>query len=407
MPSPERYYAVWLNAQKAGVLHVRGDYTYFVLDRAYVDDPERAVLGLQFEQDLRARHSANMRLPPWFSNLLPEGRLREWIAAERGVAVDREMQLLAQIGHDLPGAVRVLAADEPLVPLHDRERQTSRRSATERGGWRFSLAGVQMKFSMLQRGDRFTAPAHNEDGDWIVKLPDATFDDVPRNEHAMMELGRRAGLDVPETRLVHRGLIEDVPASAWPRGEEWAFAVRRFDRAPGGLRIHMEDLAQVRGFYPGREKYLGTYETVASLIYRGRDLGSLRELTRRLAFHVLIRNGDAHLKNWSLLYRDPRVPVLSPAYDLVATSVYRSDAEDLALKLGGSRRFEDVSYGTFAHLGRRLGVDGAALAGEAEATVEGALAAWPAVRDTLLADTTLRAAIDPVIRASSAALKSA
>jgi serine/threonine-protein kinase HipA len=71
------------------------------------------VLGLLFEQDPLRTHAAALRLPPWFSNLLPEGLLREWIAADRRVSADREMELLAQVGHDLPGAVRVLPAPSP------------------------------------------------------------------------------------------------------------------------------------------------------------------------------------------------------------------------------------------------------------------------------------------------------
>jgi len=75
--------------------------------------------------------------------------------------------------------------------------------------------------------------------------------------------------------------------------------------------VHIEDLAQVRNVYP-ENKYLGNYETVAALAYRGHDLNSLREFARRLAFTILIANDDAHLKNWSLIYTDPRVPCLAP-----------------------------------------------------------------------------------------------
>ncbi len=99
-------------ATRVGALDQRGDYTWFVFSDEYLDDPDRAVLGLVFEQDLTARYASHLRLPQWFSNLLPEGRLRN---DRRGPArpVDREMELLAQVGHDLPGAVRVLPADEP------------------------------------------------------------------------------------------------------------------------------------------------------------------------------------------------------------------------------------------------------------------------------------------------------
>jgi serine/threonine-protein kinase HipA len=108
----------------------------------------------------------------------------------------------------------------------------------------------------------------------------------------------------------------------WPPNERTAYAIRRFDRAPDRKPIHIEDMAQVRNVYP-EAKYQGSFETLAALLYRGRDLASLLEFTRRLAFNLLISNGDAHLKNWSLIYRDGRIPKLAPAYDLVATSVYR------------------------------------------------------------------------------------
>ena len=65
----------------------------------------------------------------------------------------------------------------------------------------------------------------------------------------MMSLARNAGLDVPETALVHRDEIESISSHVWPRKEDYAYAVRRFDR-DAGVRIHMEDLAQVRNFYP-------------------------------------------------------------------------------------------------------------------------------------------------------------
>jgi len=209
---------------------------------------------------------------------------------------------------------------------------------------------------MLAQGDRLTIPAVGDDGDWIVKLPDSKYPEVPRNELAMMELAKASGIDVPEVRLVHRDQIAPLPDRAWPNNEDWAFAIQRFDRGPGRERIHIEDMAQVRGFYPD-DKYSGSFETIGALAYRRRDISSLQEFARRVAFNVLIGNGDAHLKNWSLIYRDPGVPTLAPAYDLVATFVYRPEAEgpeDMALYFGRSKRFEDVKIATFCRLDEKL-----------------------------------------------------
>lgn len=200
----ERCYGVWLYSDRIGALNQRGDYTWFAFSEEYLADPGRAVLGLIFEQDLRRRHASALRLPPWFSNLLPEGRLRDWIAADRRVSADREMELLAQVGHDLPGAVRIVLEDE---------------SGDGRArGWRFSLAGVGLKFSMLRRNDRLTLPAFGEGGDWIVKLPDATYADVPRNEHAMMTLAASAGIEVQNTPSCIAATLKAFPRTC---GRGW------------------------------------------------------------------------------------------------------------------------------------------------------------------------------------------
>lgn len=383
----EATYGVWLGECRVGVLHQRGDYTWFEFSDDYRGDPDRPVLGLKFEDDLQRRHASHLRLPWWFSNLLPEGILRDWIAEERGVSHDREMELLAQVGHDLPGAVRVLPEDTVLaeIPVDDvGDRPPANGSG--QGGWRFSLAGVGLKFSMLAQNDRLTMPAHGEGGDWIVKLPDRLYAEVPRNEFAMMSLAAAVGIDVPEIRLMHRDEIQGLPANIWPAKEEWAFAIRRFDRDDRRGAIHIEDFAQVRGFRP-EDKYHGSYETVAALIYRRRDLSALREFARRLAFDVLISNGDAHLKNWSLIYPDRRVPTLAPAYDLVATQFYAESGvpEQLGLRFGRTRRFDRVTIGSFARLQNKLQAHQAELPDIVAELVRHTVEQWPRFADQLVA----------------------
>ncbi|HEX4722648.1 MAG TPA: HipA domain-containing protein, partial [Pseudonocardiaceae bacterium] len=248
-----------LHGQRVGLLRQRGAITRFELDESYLEDPERAVFGLIFEQDLPARRSVKQRLPPWFANLLPEGQLRRWIALERGVPLIREVELLAQIGHDLPGAVGMLAAepghedDESWVEPPDRPKPRGLVA-----GLRFSLAGVTMKFSMLDQGHRLTLPAADERGDWIVKLPDGAHPNVPHNEYTMMGLASAAGIEVPEIRLRHRDEVPELPNQLWPNNEVWAYSVRRFDRDGQRVPIHIEDLAQVRDFYP-EEKYRSNF----------------------------------------------------------------------------------------------------------------------------------------------------
>jgi len=410
----EKYYAVLLHGRRIGTLCQKGDYTRFHFNGDYLNDSRRPVLGLRFEERLRKPYAAALRLPKWFSNLLPEGPLRQWIAEDRGVSLDREMELLAQVGHDLPGAVQVIPADGPDNEWEwSDDTALSRDKAAERSSpWRFSLAGVALKFSMLALGDRLTVPAVGHRGDWLVKFPDYRFEDVPRNEHAIMSLADAIGIDVPEVRLVHRDELDGLPARMWPNREEWAYAVKRFDRRPddGRTMVHIEDLAQVRDVYP-QAKYEGSFETVAALIYRGRDVTSLREFAVRLAFSVLVGNGDAHLKNWSIIYPDTRIPTLSPAYDLVSTPFYRDSGdgpEDLGLKFCGSRRFSDVTLSSFARLESRLddrfGRTEAGLVDIAVRTAERVSEEWPHYRDLLRDNRPLGDAIDAWIKARTSAL---
>ncbi|GAA2414271.1 HipA domain-containing protein [Streptomyces glaucosporus] len=410
----EKYYAVLLHGRRIGTLCQRGDHTRFVMNDSCLEDPSRPVLGLRFEENLRAPYASALRLPRWFSNLLPEGPLREWIADDRGVSLDREMELLAQVGHDLPGAVQVLPAEGPddgwewPEGLESGMRPGGSHGFPSDSPWRFSLAGVALKFSMLARGDRLTVPAAGEYGDWLVKFPDYRHPDVPRNEFTMMSLAGDVGLDVPDVRLLHRDELDGLPDRMWPNDEVWAYAVRRFDRCADGTRamVHIEDFAQVRDKYP-QDKYQSTFETVAAVSYRGHDLESLRETVRRIAFSVTIGNGDAHLKNWSLIYRDRRVPSLAPVYDLVSTVPYApaDEPEDMGLKFGGSKRFETVRPATFdrleSALDRRFGVSDGRLSDVAVDTVRRVREAWPRHEERLAVNPALREAVDAWIRQST------
>lgn len=233
---------------------------------------------------------------------------------------------------------------------------------TEEALLKFSLAGVQLKFSMIEGGRGLTLPPSGRDGDWIVKTPDerrgvvngrtVIFSHVPQNELAMMTWAREAGLVVPERRLYPLEQVDGLPPGLVAASDEPAYAIRRFDRIPGrgpGGRVHMEDFAQVLGKYAA-EKYKGaSYETLAVAILAIAGTAALREFLRRLVFIVAIGNGDAHLKNWSLRYPDGVHAELSPAYDLVSTIQY-IEPDGLALNLAGSKRWQDVSVDSFLRL---------------------------------------------------------
>jgi len=376
----ETVYAVLLHDEHIGSIQRCDDFTRFVFDRGYWDRPDRAVLGRWFEDHPRKQQHAVNRVPVWFSNLLPEGRLRDLIAREQGVNIYREMDLLERIGGDLPGAVCVIPDPDRQVdaPFDDVvPASTPISSTTAAGPHRASLAGMTLKFSMSRRGDRLVVPARGRDGDWILKTPDREYPGLPTNEFAIMRLAKAIGIDVPEVELWPRDDIDDLGPGVWTSGEPLAYVVRRFDRSPGG-RIHIEDFAQVLGrFGAGEGKYRSTVETVAAIAYRGRDRASLREMVRRSVFNLLVGNGDAHLKNWSLIYPDRRVARLSPAYDLVCTAAYPNHA-DLGLPFFGATRLSEISRGHFARLQAALKVEGDDVLDVVDETIERFSETWAA-----------------------------
>jgi serine/threonine-protein kinase HipA len=246
---------------------------------------------------------------------------------------------------------------------------------------RFSLAGVQLKFSMLRRDRGMTLPAGGRGGDWIVKLPDNRYDRVPENEFSMMTWAHAAGIQVPDIHLVRVADIEGLPEGLSLR-EDLAFAIRRFDRPSPGQRVHMEDLAQVLGLYSDEKYRKYNYETIAKVILNVASREALHEFLRRLVFIVAIGNGDAHHKNWSLLYPDGIHATLSPAYDFVSTLQY-IPGDTLALNLARSKRFEDVSLAAFERLARKLGLGSEDVLPVVRAAVEATLQSWRELRGQL------------------------
>ena len=142
-------------------------------------------------------------------------------------------------------------------------------------------------------------------------------------------------------RLIDVAAISGLPQDAGAMKGQ-ALAVQRFDRGPGGESVHMEDFAQVFGLYPDDKYRERSYANIAAVLWAETGEAGTYEFLRRLVFSVLIGNADMHLKNWSLLYPDRRTPVLSPAYDFVATLPYIPN-DTLALSFGGSRSLSEIT----------------------------------------------------------------
>ena len=330
---------------------VAGDRTLFAFNEDYIADENRPVLGLGFKDQLGELitdfRPTQAKVLPFFSNMLPEGRMRGYLARRAGVNPAREFFLLWALGSDLPGAVTIVPADGEAWPSDaaDDEHGQDRHDHA----LRFSLAGVQLKFSAIEaaRGG-LTIPANGMGGSWIVKLPSREFTGVPQNEYAMMTLARMIGIDVPAFRLIDVDAIGNLPDGIGVlKGQ--ALAVQRFDRLSDGTPVHIEDFAQIFGVYPDDKYKRGNARSIANVIAAEGSEADIAEFVRRLTFNTLIGNADMHLKNWSVIYPDRRRAALAPAYDLVSTIPYIADPT-AALNVSRTKRFDEFSEDELSHL---------------------------------------------------------
>lgn len=345
----------------------------------YRDLALRPVLGQRFEDDLEKvyRSRRGQSLPDFFSNLIPEGRLRDVIVETAGLKAGDDLELLAFVGRDLPGAVSVQALEADPAGSFSAGTPESRAEEGEppvQEGLRFSLAGVQLKFSMLREADKLTFPAKDSGGEWIVKFDSPAFPSLPENEISMLEWARAAGFEVPECHL--HG-VEDV--MGFPRRYAKAgtrvLAVRRYDRLPG-RRVHQEDFAQAAGLPPTRKYDQITHDVMARLIRKFVDEDAVEELVRRLVFTVAIGNNDAHLKNWSLVYPDTIRARWSPLYDEVATVAWEGLDRTLALKLAGTKDFNRIDRATFGRFAEGAQMDERHTLAVVDGTLERLRASW-------------------------------
>jgi len=160
----------------------------------------------------------------------------------------------------------------------------------------------------------------------IIKSGRSDFPGLAINEYICMDAARRAGMPVPEFYLSENRQL---------------FVMRRFDREADQRVIGFEDVAVLMGLGT-EQKYASSYEKVARAIrlFCAPECirSSLEQFYDIVALSCIVGNGDAHLKNFGLLYRDPlgSDAALAPAYDIVNTTAYIKE-DSLALSLDGSK----------------------------------------------------------------------
>ncbi len=267
----------------------------------------------------------------WFANLLPEGEIRGHIARKLGVSERNEYAILAGIGGDCAGALRLLPESSPastkdkLIPL-PWDRLEAKIASTPRpsllalvlqeGELRLSLAGAQDKLPVRFSNGELALPSGNTASTHLLKVSSGSFPDLVQNELFCLTLANKVGINAPHAEMA---------PTRTP-----ILLVERYDRRvhpeKGISRLHQEDFCQALGIPPER-KYENeggpSLVQIFEVLARGSrsPLPDKRDLLKWVIFNFLIGNADAHAKNISLLYGEfgeISGPRLAPFYDLVS-----------------------------------------------------------------------------------------
>jgi serine/threonine-protein kinase HipA len=205
---------VWLHGEPVGTLVVdHADWIRFDVAEDYWEREPRPIVSLALESDRgRSVTRSHLVLPPLFSNLLPEGALRDQIASHHGLDIRREMPLLERLGEDLAGAMcftEIAREDGPPAPPE---------LVGGDAAWAFSaVAGMQPKFTTERLGKGLVLAAKGHGERWIVKMVDGKFDRLPETEELMTRWAKAAGIDTVEA--IRGNLAPYMVARAVVRGE--------------------------------------------------------------------------------------------------------------------------------------------------------------------------------------------
>jgi serine/threonine-protein kinase HipA len=285
----------------------------------------------------------------FFSNLLPEGPVRERVARHLGVSPGNDFALLDALGGECAGAL-VISRSPPTSKTHSYrpldEKEIAKRASRGQAfaltsgtdGIRLSLAGAQDKLPVKVDGARLLLPEGDSPSTHILKFANPNYSGFPENELFV-------------TRLAGLCALPTVTAELRTIGKSRHLLVRRYDRVvdTGGTihRLHQEDFCQALGVAPARKyeqeggpRFDQSFGLVdAASVEPALDT---RSLLRWLVFNLIVGNADGHAKNLSLLL-GPKGARLAPFYDLICTAIYPAVATRLAMSIDGKADAGQIS----------------------------------------------------------------
>ncbi len=334
----------WTDGAEAGLLDRSGDRgsTFLYLPEAVGARAISVTMPVRL-----ASWDVRFGLAPIFEMNLPEGVLRERLrlAFAKATGTFDEFDLLGIVGRSQVGRIRYTGQKEKLeedVPFQSVDEILERRRSgdlfrylIERFATFSGISGVQPKV-LIRDEDAFSAHRKSarlsesyRGATHIVKFWEPNeYPQLAANEYFCLKVAEQCGLDVP-----HFALAEDASV----------LVIDRFDLRLDGTYRGFEDFCVLNAKRTD-QKYSGSYET--SILKRFQQFANsphvyadLEKLFTLMALNVALRNGDAHLKNFGIVYDDVLGEArLAPVYDLVTTAVYLPK-DSMALTLNGSTRW--------------------------------------------------------------------
>jgi len=289
---------------------------------------------------VRDHYESMTSVHPVFEMNLPEGALRERLRLAFAKAVPQldDLALLTLVGRSQIGRLRYAVPNTK--PVDVPEQSISKlltyegtedlfKGLVERYAEHSGISGMQPKVLLRAQGSRLPRVTHRSATHIVKSFDRREYPDLAANEYFCMRAARHAGIPTPPVELsVNRQML----------------VVERFDVRADGNFLGCEDFCVLNALR-SHGRYQGSYEEVVTRVRQfvspEYQQQALLQLFAMIALSCAVENGDAHLKNFAVIYESASSPVrLAPAYDIVSTTPYeRRDV--LALTLGGSKEFPD------------------------------------------------------------------
>ena len=282
----------------------------------------------------------------FFTNLLPEAGLRDFVCRKLGISTDNDYELLKQVGGDCAGALRILSEKESNIfddsdykPITDFVTAEALLSLSHEHNHnvRLSLAGAQYKLPVYLNNGLLHLPLKQAPSSHIMKFSNPQYKRLTEVEFLVTNLARSIGINVIDLSLFSYGKNQLSTISL------------RYDRYYDRnrlRRLHQEDFCQVMGIH-GTMKY--EQEGGPSLNdclnairkYSDNVITDTKSLLNWMVFNAMIGNCDSHGKNLAFVYRDGKT-LLAPHYDLVSTINYPRVTTNLAMNIGGEQNVHNI-----------------------------------------------------------------